>query len=603
MHWPATEENHGFNSGPDPDNRPAWELIDNDIIRSLPDHLKQYIVDQNYAAYTPIDHAVWRYVLRQNHDFLREYAHLIYFDGLEKTGLEVEHIPSIQEMNKILGKIGWAAVSVNGFIPPAAFMAFQARRVLVIAADMRQIHHIEYTPSPDIIHEAAGHAPVIADSEYAEYLRLFGEIGSKAMASRKDHELYEAIRKLSILKETPGADSVEINRAEKDVLFKQENLGEPSEMARLSRLHWWTVEFGLIGTVDDFKIYGAGLLSSIGESFRCLSPKVRKIPYDLSAADYAFDITTEQPHLFVTPNFVQLINVLEEFASDMAFRVGGLEGIRKAIQSQHPATCQYSSGLQVSGIASDVITDAQKRPVYIRMGGPTSLAYDYRELAGHGKDYHADGFGSPVGRLAGFDTPLELLSDTDLQLLGVEPGRHSTLEFAGGVTVQGRLERVIRRDGKIILMSFEDCSVHRGDNVLFDPSWGTYDMGVGHAITSVFSGAADIDAYEQPSMVSKTRTIKVKSDEKTQRLHELYQSIRDIREGRRPEEGLPDIWAELQRDHSDHWLPALELVEVLARSGANPPLLAEVRAWLESRAAEDPDLTKLINDGLRLAAV
>ena len=80
-------------------------------------------------------------------------------------------------MNDILGKIGWGAVAVDGFIPPAAFMEFQAYKVLVIACDMRQLHHIEYTPAPDIVHEAAGHAPIIVDREYSDYLQRFGEVG------------------------------------------------------------------------------------------------------------------------------------------------------------------------------------------------------------------------------------------------------------------------------------------------------------------------------------------------------------------------------------------------------------------------------------------
>ena len=117
------------------------KLFNNPIIKNLPNHLKQFIVDQNYVAYSPIDHSVWRYVLRQNHRFLIDHAHEIYFEGLEKTGLKVEGIPSISEMNEILTKIGWAAVTVDGFIPPAAFMEFQAHRVLVIAADMAIILH------------------------------------------------------------------------------------------------------------------------------------------------------------------------------------------------------------------------------------------------------------------------------------------------------------------------------------------------------------------------------------------------------------------------------------------------------------------------------
>src|SRR2546430_11571880 len=85
--------------------------------------------------------------------------------ALPISGISFERIPRIEEMNDILGKIGWGAVAVDGFIPPAAFMEFQAYKVLVIACDMRQIHHIEYTPAPDIVHEAAGHAPIIVDRD------------------------------------------------------------------------------------------------------------------------------------------------------------------------------------------------------------------------------------------------------------------------------------------------------------------------------------------------------------------------------------------------------------------------------------------------------
>src|SRR5207249_6955459 len=132
--------------------------------------------------------------------------------------------------------------AVDGFIPPAAFMEFQAYKVLVIACDMRQIHHIEYTPAPDIVHEAAGHAPIIVDREYSDYLQRFGEVGAKAMSSKKDFELYQAIRHLSILKELPNGDAREIEEATRLVEERQKNLGDPSERARRSRLHRWTVE-------------------------------------------------------------------------------------------------------------------------------------------------------------------------------------------------------------------------------------------------------------------------------------------------------------------------------------------------------------------------
>ena len=178
-------------------------------------------------------------------------------------------------------------------------MEFQAYNVLVIACDIRQLEHIEYTPAPDIIHEGAGHAPIIANPEYAEYLRRFGEIGCKAISSARDYELYEAIRLLSILKEAEDTPEEEIQKAEAQVDFLQTNMGELSEMSRIRNLHWWTVEYGLIGTPENPKIYGAGLLSSIGESAWCMTDNVKKIPYSIDAADVSFDITKPQPQLLL----------------------------------------------------------------------------------------------------------------------------------------------------------------------------------------------------------------------------------------------------------------------------------------------------------------
>jgi len=522
---------------------------------ALPDHLKQFVVDQGYERYTPVDHAVWRYIMRQNLDFLREHAHESYVEGLRRTGISVERIPRIEEMNEILGRIGWAAVTVDGFIPPAAFMEFQAHRVLVIAADMRQIEHIGYTPAPDIVHEAAGHAPIIAEATYAEYLRRFGEIGARAMSSRKDYELYEAIRHLSILKEMPDADPAAIARAERDVEERQANLGEPSEMARLSRLHWWTVEYGLIGTLADPKLYGAGLLSSIGESAACLSEKVAKLPYDLHAADVAFDITSMQPQLFVTPSFDHLIEVLERFADGMAFRTGGLAGLQRAVDSANVATVELSSGLQVSGVVTRVEVDADSRPVFFATAGPSALAVAGRQLQGHGKAHHADGYSSPLGPVRGAERPLEALDDAALARLGVVAGAGATLEFVSGITVSGRVETVTRRDGTLVLLTFSGCTVTRGDEVLFRPEWGVYDMAVGERVVSVFSGAADTDAYQQVSLVPEERTARIEHSERSRALHRLYDRVRANREGGGDTHDLVEVWHVLRTDHPEQWLP------------------------------------------------
>jgi phenylalanine-4-hydroxylase len=557
----------------------------NAAVAATPKHLLQFAVDQRYDDYTPVDHAVWRFIMRQNIFFLREYAHKVYFQGLLDTGISFERIPRIEEMNEILGRIGWGAVAVDGFIPPAAFMEFQAYKVLVIACDMRQIHHIEYTPAPDIVHEAAGHAPIIVDREYSNYLQRFGEVGAKAMSSKKDFELYQAIRHLSILKEQPNSDPKEVEEAQKLVEYRQKNLGEPSEMALLSRLHWWTVEYGLIGTLEIPKIYGAGLLSSIGESVSCLEPQVKKIPYSIDAMNMPFDITTRQPQLFVCRDFQHLKDVLEQFASKMAYQAGGLEGIHKAIECNNVATCEYSSGLQVSGVFDEVIVDTQNSPIYLHTTGKSALAFKNKELPGHGIEYHKEGFGSPIGNWR----PTE-----------IREGKRTKLEFESGITVEGKVDNVLRRDDKMLLISFSDCRAKYGDRILFDPDWGTYDMAVGDRIASVFNGAADKDAYHEVALVPKERTIKAPSDAKRKRLENLYAQVRKIRESKSGYERLGEIWETQQAEHPEDWLLSMEIFEILDTTGQQPELKAKIEKFLNEKKTKTKDLATLIGWGFRL---
>jgi len=574
--------------------------FNNPQVAALPNHLKQFIVDQHYEHYTPIDHAVWRYVMRQNYSYLKDVAYYPYIPGLQKAGLTIEKIPNLQEMNDALGKIGWGAVTVDGFIPPAAFMEYQAYRVLVIAADIRQLKHIEYTPAPDIIHESAGHAPIIADKDYHDYLSYFGSIGAKAMFSSQDFELYEAIRSLSILKEMPDADPEEIKKAEELVDYRQRNMGEPSEMALLSRLHWWTVEYGLIGTLENPKIYGAGLLSSIGESVSCMKDDVKKLWYNEDTVNYTYDITKTQPQLFVTPTFQNLIDVLEQFADGMAFRRGGSYGLQKAVESRNTCTAVYSSGLQVSGVISE-FKEHNGQPSFIKLTGPVTLSHDNKVLKGHGKDHHRDGFSSPVGKLKSIPTSLENMPVDDLPVIGIEKGKESALEFESGITVQGIVRDMLVENGKILIITFAGCTVKdENGKLLFDPSWGVYDMAVGERITSVFCGAADKDAYEEIALKSNTGTHHVQYDGRTIELHKLYQQVRNRRHNGGDFGFLGNVWMMLQKNHHDDWLCALEILEILDHENAEPDLAGEIRIFLEDKAKNQPELTKLINDGFYL---
>jgi len=582
--------------------------FNNEQVANLPEHLAKYIVDQHYEKYTPVDHAVWRYVMRQNYSYLKDAAYYPYIPGLKMAGLTIEKIPSLQEINDALANIGWGAVTVDGFIPPAAFMEFQAYRVLVIAADIRQIEHIEYTSAPDIIHESAGHAPIISDTDYNQYLSYLGFIGTKAIFSSKDFELYETIRQLSILKEMPGIDEAVVKETEATIFEQQQNLGEPSEMALLSRLQWWTVEYGLIGPLDQPKIYGAGLLSSIGESASCMHPDVKKIPYTIDALTYSYDITKQQPQLFVTPTFQNLIDVLKQFESTMAFRVGGLQSLHKAVECKNICTAAYSSGIQVSGVFTQVLEGPQSSVAYLKTTGPTALSYNHKQLNGHGKNYHADGFGSPVGNLMGANKPLEDFTDQDLLAFGITLNNEVILSFESGITVQGILRDITKEGTKNLLFSFTSCMVTNKDGlVLFDPAWGVFDMAVGVSILSVFNGPADISTFEDQLYVSPEQTHQPSYSTEDYAYHALFAQVRTTREQIQLHgftvaqlETLSSIFNSICTSHKNDWLCALELLELVAPVKETFAFAAQLRAYLEKQKKEIPDYKTLITDGLNI---
>ena len=571
----------------------------NEVTKKLPKHLHKFVVNQPYEEYTPQNQAVWRYVMRMNVDYLKKVAHKSYVEGLEKTGISVDYIPKMEGMNRILKDIGWAAVSVDGFIPPNAFMEFQAYNVLVIASDMRTVNHIEYTPAPDIIHEAAGHAPIIANPEYAEYLRRFGEIGSKAISSAKDYEMYEAVRLLSILKENPNSTPKQIEEAQEKVEYLQNNMGELSEMAQIRNLHWWTVEYGLIGTVANPKIYGAGLLSSIGESDSCMQDNVKKVAYTLEAASVNFDITKPQPQLFVTPDFAHLSFVLEQFANKMALRTGGGTGLEKLITSKSLGTIELSTGIQVSGVFTKMIVNEKNNPIYFQTTGNTALANRDKELIGHGIETHKDGFGSPVGKLKGINIAIENMSPRDLEAYGIYEGKIVNLEFEGGIKVSGEVitgTRDLR--GKIVLISFKDCTVSYLDTILFQPAWGIYDMAVGKEIISAFSGAADVNSFLDTSKISENKTLKITYSPKEKELYSLYEKLRKLRESKlvSVEEIIP-IFEKLKTMFPNDWLLPLEIYELLVQY--NLSMQEEVLSHLE-KLKDHKEYTKLISNGLKL---
>ncbi|MDA8752572.1 aromatic amino acid hydroxylase [Halieaceae bacterium] len=565
-------------------------MTQEELVNSLPCHLRPFVKTQNYSDYTARDQAVWRFTMKHLTRQLKTIAHPVYLEGLARTGISLDHIPSIEEMNACLARLGWRAVVVDGFIPPAIFMEFQALKVLVIALDMRSVDHIFYTPAPDIVHESAGHAPFLVDIDYAEFLQRFGEVGMQAIANTEDLEHYEAVRRLSILKECPGTGAEEIAAAEKALESLAQRSSPPSEAALLTRLHWWTVEYGLVGSVDDYRLFGAGLLSSLGESAHCLDDAaVKKLPLSVDAVLTPYDITREQPQLFVTASCRHLSQVLEEFAASMCYRKGGAESLRVAIDAATVCTATYDTGVQVSGIFDEVLCDAVGKAIYFRTRGPTQLAYRGQEIFGHGVDGHAEGFGSPVGKLKNFSRCLSEYSIDELKAHDIVVGEQVRLDYLSGISVSGRLERVHRQHHRNLILGFTDCTVaDLAGNILFDPGWGSYDLTVGSRISAVSGGVADRESLQLYKPAPASETIHVQPDQELMNCYAQLQGLRSGSPGELQPQQVAVLVAALNRFPLE-WLLRVEMLDII-RGELRDRVVEELRAL----GQDNPDLARLI---------
>ena len=228
------------------------------------------------------------------------------------------------------------------------------------------------------------------------------------------------------------------------------------------------------------------------------------------------------------------------------------------------------------------------------------MAFRDSELHGHGVDYHKDGFGSPIGKWKQTSAAPESLTNDQLHALGIVEGRKAKIEFVSGIVVFGKVENILLGNGKLLLITFSNCTATYGDRVLFNPDWGTYGMAVGERIGSVFNGAADKDAYNQVALVPKERTIKVPSTPKRQRLENLYAQVRKIRESKAGYERLGEIWETQQAEHPDDWLLSMEIFEILDATDQQRELRRKIEKFLNEKAGKTKDLSTLIGWGFRL---
>jgi phenylalanine-4-hydroxylase len=543
----------------------------------IPESLEPFVVEQVPGRYSAVDQAVWRFVLLQLLDRLKDTAHASYVRGLAESGISAEHIPSIADMNRCLARVGWGAVCVDGFIPPRAFQGFQARGILPIAAEIRSVEQLPYTPAPDIIHEAAGHAPILIDPEYAAYVRAIGQVGSRAFASPEDARIDRAVRRLSELKEAAAADPDELSAAERELVRAYAAAREPSEAARLTRLYWWTAEYGLVGTPRDYRLYGAGLLSSLGESHFCHSPEVQKIVLSAACTDVSYDITRPQPQLFVARDFAQLREVLDDVDRTLAYRVGGDHALRLAAASREPCTLTLEGGLELHGVIERVAGTADHGLVELAPGA--SLLRGAGLLGSHAGPYLL-----PLGELADGSAPARLTA-SELSRDADAAGRVS-LRYRTGVLVSGEpctspwpeapaLANVrISWHGRTLLECREPYPLVLTRAVVTAVPGSTSD-----AVAARARGAAPSPLTGAPRrQVPKARAL----EPAAARLEQLYGEVASL--PREPSSTgvarLRAVHGELRASYPHDWLLRWNVLERALGSDENPQLAAQIGAEL-----------------------
>ena len=225
------------------------------------------VVEQPWSSYTATDHQVWDTLFKRQCEMLPGRACQEFLDGVAKFGLGSGGIPKFSDLNQVLGQTtGWELVAVEGLLPDEVFFDHLANRRFPVSWWIRKPEQLDYLSEPDLFHDLFGHVPLLLNPVFADYMQAYGRGGMKAHA-----------------------------------------IG-PEALMNLTRLYWYTVEFGLIDTNEGMRIYGAGIVSSKGESIYSLdSDAPNRIGFDLERVmNTRYRIDTFQQTYFVIDSFEQL---------------------------------------------------------------------------------------------------------------------------------------------------------------------------------------------------------------------------------------------------------------------------------------------------------
>ena len=226
---------------------------------------------QVYERYTAEDREVWKRLFERQKDPLHRYASAVYMQGLEDVGFNAEEIPSFDRTNEILGRLtGWQLVAVPGIVDDRSFFGLMAEKKFPATTWLRSMKELDYLEEPDMFHDVFAHVPLLGNAHFAEFL----------------HEM----SRISL-----------------------HHIDDPVAIELLSRVYWYTVEFGLIREEGDLRIYGAGILSSAGETLHSVGNVPMRFEYNVEQllnSPYRKDIF--QDRYFIIDSFEQLYRSLDE---------------------------------------------------------------------------------------------------------------------------------------------------------------------------------------------------------------------------------------------------------------------------------------------------
>ena len=413
--------------------------------------------------------------------------------------------------------------------------------------------------------------------------------------------IYYAIRELSDLKEKSNVSSKEISSSENKLKKLSNNITYLSEASLLARMNWWTVEYGLVGSIDNAKIYGAGLLSSVGESENCINKKIKKIPFNLDCINYDYNITEQQPQLFVTPNYKFLSNELKKFSKKMAYKKGGEYGIKEAIKAKTICSIEVDKLIQISGIVERYMINKNGDIYFIKLSGPSQICYKYKEIDSHGADYHNHGYSTPLGKLKEFNKPIHKLNNKEKSILKLAKKNIVTLSFKDGISLVGKIKRILKRDSRIILITFTNCTILKNKLTIFDPTWGNFDLISGSKITSVFGGPSDSINYYKKIKTKKSRykryNIQKKITKEDSKLNNFFKLIKQTNKNNINE--LLNIYNKMKKNKINDWLLKYEFLEK-TNCNLDIPWIKTIFDDLNRLSSKNSDLSRAIKRSLNL---